>query len=408
MGDIFKEAIADAKAVRKSAVEVARRKLTEMFTPRIQGMLSQKITNEIEGDDEEENIDIDEIIVDEKKDEEPIEEPAAEETPVEEPVGDEFTGDLDDTSTEETPAECETPSEVPSEEGGEIAPESGEENDEINVELESIIKELEEDTVEEEEIVTEIADSSDIGTADNKKPSVASDDSSKIGTKKDEKVGDTAKETKDFLAEEEEESVDIDSLIAEIGKDDTETGYDEKINIDSILDELSTESVEENIDMTDDGFSKVKEELAEVKKENTQLKKSNEKYDNTISYLRKQLNEINLLNAKLLYTSSLFTKYSLNESQKQKVIDAFDRAKELRESKLIYTTLAEQFKAQTAKPVEQKRETKPITEAKDIRKLDRKTPGTKPGKDTKIIPDKSLNEMAIRFKQLAHLNENKK
>ena len=52
MDDLLKEAIADAKAVRETALENAKMALEEAFTPRLQNMLSQKIQNEIEDEDE--------------------------------------------------------------------------------------------------------------------------------------------------------------------------------------------------------------------------------------------------------------------------------------------------------------------------------------------------------------------
>ena len=53
MDDLLKEAIADAKAVRETALENAKMALEEAFTPRLQNMLSQKIQNEIEDEDDE-------------------------------------------------------------------------------------------------------------------------------------------------------------------------------------------------------------------------------------------------------------------------------------------------------------------------------------------------------------------
>ena len=48
MDDLLKEAIADAKAVRETALENAKIALEEAFTPRLQSMLSKKIQSEIE------------------------------------------------------------------------------------------------------------------------------------------------------------------------------------------------------------------------------------------------------------------------------------------------------------------------------------------------------------------------
>ena len=52
MDDLLKDAIADAKAVRETALANAKLALEEAFTPRIQSMLSQKIQSEIEDEDE--------------------------------------------------------------------------------------------------------------------------------------------------------------------------------------------------------------------------------------------------------------------------------------------------------------------------------------------------------------------
>ena len=56
MDDLLKEAIADAKAVRETALENAKMALEEAFTPRLQSMLSQKIQTEMEDEDEVEEL----------------------------------------------------------------------------------------------------------------------------------------------------------------------------------------------------------------------------------------------------------------------------------------------------------------------------------------------------------------
>jgi len=59
MDDLLREAIADAKAVRETALENAKIALEEAFTPRLQSMLSRKIAAEAE--DSEEMMDKDEM-----------------------------------------------------------------------------------------------------------------------------------------------------------------------------------------------------------------------------------------------------------------------------------------------------------------------------------------------------------
>jgi hypothetical protein len=70
---------------------------------------------------------------------------------------------------------------------------------------------------------------------------------------------------------------------------------------------------------------------------------------NTVRQLKSIINEVNLLNAKLLYTNKLFRNFELSENQKMKVIENFDRAGNTREVKLVFSTLAESFKRPTTK-----------------------------------------------------------
>ena len=60
--------------------------------------------------------------------------------------------------------------------------------------------------------------------------------------------------------------------------------------------------------------------------------------------MKDKINEVNLLNAKLLFSNKLFRTNNLDESQKLRVIETFDRADSVREVKLIYSTLAESMK----------------------------------------------------------------
>ncbi len=61
----------------------------------------------------------------------------------------------------------------------------------------------------------------------------------------------------------------------------------------------------------------------------------------TIETLRNELNETNLLNAKLLYVNKVFKANNLTEGQKANVIAAFDKAETVKEVKLVYETVSE-------------------------------------------------------------------
>jgi len=73
--------------------------------------------------------------------------------------------------------------------------------------------------------------------------------------------------------------------------------------------------------------------------ENTEL----EEAYNTIKTIKKELAEVNLFNAKLLYTNKIFKAKNLTESQKVKVLAAFDKAANVEEAKLVFETLSEGF-----------------------------------------------------------------
>ena len=70
--------------------------------------------------------------------------------------------------------------------------------------------------------------------------------------------------------------------------------------------------------------------------------------EKTINELKNELNEVNLLNAKLLYTNKIFKAKNLTESEKIKVLNTFDKAETVKEVKLVFETLNESFRS-TAK-----------------------------------------------------------
>jgi hypothetical protein len=81
----------------------------------------------------------------------------------------------------------------------------------------------------------------------------------------------------------------------------------------------------------------------EEKKDDAKDAELNEAYA-TIKSLQKTINEVNLLNAKLLFANKLFRAHNMTNEQKVKVIETLDRTNSVREVKLVYSTLAENFK----------------------------------------------------------------
>ena len=134
----------------------------------------------------------------------------------------------------------------------------------------------------------------------------------------------------------------------------------------------------------EEGMEKEDEDEEKVNEMQTQLKE----YKDTIGYLREKLNEVNLLNAKLLFTNKLFRSFGLNNNQKLSVVEQFDRTQNLREIKLVYATLAESFKGNGNKKV---------NESKG--QASKAVASTEPKKE--VLSEGQ--EMKNRFKKLANL-----
>jgi hypothetical protein len=352
MDDLLKEAIADAKAVRETALENAKMALEEAFTPRLQNMLSQKIQTEMEDEDEKDMEEREDMM---DADEDPSDEDSQEEMAMAMKDADEDPSDEDSEEMDE--------SEIIEIDGVKYAPVVSEEEDEDeedmdemkdeddedmeeDLDLESVIKELESELDEAEENddkeeVEEQSKSSGIGAGDNKVANASSGDEEDPGKGK--------------LKEE---------------KDEDDEEIDEDIDLDEVLKALSEE---EDEDKEKNEVSELKSDLAE--------------HRSVIETLRGKLNEVNLLNAKLLFTNKLFRKHGLNNEQKMKVVEQFDRASNLREVKLVYSTLGESFGARKNEINEHKGSaSKPIA-------------STKPEKE--VITEGS--DLRDRFKKLANL-----
>ena len=229
-----------------------------------------------------------------------------------------------------------------------------------------IIRQLEEDI-----------DSSDIGSGDNKKPSaVASDDSTE--DKKEKLVQLVEEEDEDS-----EEVAEIKEILRALREEEegeakaeepVEEGEEEEVDIKEVLRALREEEEEEKV-----------EEAEEEKEKEMAESKLREAYA-VITFLRSKINEVNLLNSKLLFSNKLFRKHSLNEKQKMTVIENFDRASSLREVKLVYATLCESLRTTKVKQIKESFASKP-------------TASTRPSKPI-------LNEgdmMANRLRKLAGL-----
>lgn len=149
-------------------------------------------------------------------------------------------------------------------------------------------------------------------------------------------------------------------------------------------------------------------EAEQLRRENQELKEELGKHRQAIKILREKINETNLINSKLLYTNRLFKKFGLNDRQKMKVIESFDRASNTREAKLIYTTLAENFNKQQsdAEQVNESRKSgkkEKLVEALESGLGSEKTGGSStPSDDQKQILNEN-SDLKDRFQKLADL-----
>ncbi len=353
---LLKEAIADAKAVRETAIANAKIALEEAFTPRLQSILSRKLQAEMEGEEEEVVEDIDSSEIGTNDNAKPAD--VAYKASTDLSGTEEETAEVgeEDENTDVVAEEEEMYSDDEMMEGEEEMEFSDmEEEDDMmgddELDLESIIRELESELEEEE-------DKNQDGVMDDPTGAIYNEEDEMEADMEMEEEMDSEEEM--YQEEEEDDVIDLEEILREMGYgDDEEVTEEEEMEMDA-------------------------EKMAEMEKD------LEEAY-NTIKSLRGTINEVNLLNAKLLYANKLFRGYNLTNEQKVKVVENLDRTTSVREVKLVYTTLAESMKfggvdrKQTAKRV--------VSEGISSKA----TASTAPKKE--IIAES--NELADRFKKLA-------
>jgi hypothetical protein len=371
---LLKEAIADAKAVRETAIANAKIALEEAFTPRLQSILSKKLQAEMEGEEEEAEVNEDNQASSEigggdnkmpsdkvhtaqtdlsgiaKQSGEPGSE--VEDYDKVKDLNEEESEDEDKAEMKEAEGDDEK-AEEPMKEGEDemdMDDMDDESDDDDELDLEAIIKELEAQIAEEEGEEEMPAE----------EPAVEGEEA----PVEEPVAAEPAVEAEEVPTEEpahDDEEIDLDEILREMGYGDDE------------------EKVEEAEEPAHD---EEKEKMAEELKEAY----------STIKSLKSTINEVNLLNAKLLFANKLFRSYNLTNEQKVKVVENLDRTTSVREVKLVYATLAESMKfTGTERKVAAK---KTMTEGF----------ASKPQATTapkKEIIAESSNELANRFKQLA-------
>ena len=141
------------------------------------------------------------------------------------------------------------------------------------------------------------------------------------------------------------------------------------------------------------------EALVAINEENESLKKHLSEALSTVKFMKGVLSETNLLNAKLLYTNKLFKGKSLTEDQKLKIINTFDLTRNIREVKLAYTVLAESFNS-GASVVKKKTNTTAHTITEGL--ASKQVSSTRP---VSAIVEPQADEMTSRFQKLAGIKK---
>ena len=329
MSDLLKEAIADAKAVRATALANAKAALEESFKPTLEAMLAEKLKSEIGMEDE-----------------------AVHSSDI---GSGKSVAPFGTQSTNQDPG----------------ANQMFEESDEevTSEELDEILAELEREMGDEP-----------AAPAPAPEAPVAAEPAAEVPAPA------PAPEVPVALAPAPE---------APVAAEEVEE-VDEEINLQELLDTLS-EEVEE-VDEAKKHDSEEEEEDKEEVKEQTEESVQLAEALNTVQFLRDQLNEINLLNAKLLYTNKLFNKFSLNQAQKMKVVETFDLTSSIREVKLSYKILSESLSSGGSAVK------KPNTAAQTITEGLASKPVASTAPKKELIVENS-NVMASRFQKLAGIKK---
>jgi hypothetical protein len=375
--DMLKEAIADAKALKETAIANAKAALEEAFEPRLKSMLSAKLQ---EMDDE----DLDEAeekmteAKKEYKDDDRKDGGESKETKRTEKMKygkDLAEGDLDEMDLDELLAELDEDARTDAEQEGYEDGMEDEKEDMEDMEDEDIdLEDMSEEDLKSfiEDVIADMVTSGELEAGEEFE---VEDDEENIDVEDETEVDVEVNENARTDAEEEgyldgmrDEKEDMEEGIADklkavwndpemLGKIITVDGKKMSLKdflgmagsaaaggmaksgagkTSSIGEDARTDAEEEGYL---DGMKDEKEDMDKMKKE--------------IKELRSDLHETNLLNAKLLYTNKIFRAKNLKEAQKVKVLEAFDKASNVKEVKLIFETLNEGMvaNATTATPI---------------------------------------------------------
>jgi hypothetical protein len=412
---LLKEAIADAKAVKETALANAKIALEEAFTPRLQSILSQKMRAEAEAQDDEAEK------VDEELSTSNIGSKSGNNTTVTPGANPTLDADTDlsvgvkkdSGKPEQAGTDYKKVADI-SEEENPFAQQddamAGDDKDAEIAELKARLAELEGENGEEteENPFAKAEGEDEMGMDDMGMDSEMGDDSMDMGSDDEESEDDMDLEAiireleASINGDDNEEETEEEGSMYENMADGSEAGTDKgetpKVVVTNEAEEDDKEDDEKVVDLEEilremeadmkgDDKEKVDEEKEEDEKE--MKVELNEAYK-VIKSLQKTINEVNLLNAKLLFANKLFRAHNMTNEQKVKVIETLDRTNSVREVKLVYSTLAENFKFSTNKSTK-----KSISEGI----ASKVTKSTKPAQSKQVIAENT--DFSDRFKKLA-------
>ena len=407
---LLKEAIADAKAVKETALANAKLALEEAFTPRLQSILSQKLRAEAEAEEK------DAEKVDEELDSTGI---GSSTSNPKLDAHTEFEGGSTKTASGEPGAQMadyKKVADINEEDGMEMGDDEEAAKQNEIAQLKARLAELEMGADDEEEnpfaaaegeddmmgaeedpFASEEGDGEEYDVTGGEEEDTEDDmDLEAIIRELEAQLGDDDSEKEEgmYEAEEDEEDAKNENL-ADGSEAGTDKGEDPKVVVTNEAEEEDKKDDEEKNEVID--LEEILREMEadmkgddEEKKDEAIKAELNEAYK-TIKSLQKTINEVNLLNAKLLFANKLFRAHNMTNEQKVKVIETLDRTKSVREVKLVYSTLAENFKYTTSNKSTKKSISEGIA-SKAVK-------STKPAAAKQVIAESA--DFADRFRKLA-------
>jgi len=443
--DILKEAIADAKAVREVALANAKAALEEAFTPKLQSMLSAKLSEDL---NEEYDEDMDEAYMEDEKDkmdEMMYDEDEADEDMKEMAYDEDADEDMKESNLDEEIDLEEILAELELEEGKDedkdMKKEGKDEADEDMKEGKDADEDMKEGKMKDAD--EDMKEGKDADEDMKKEGKDEADEDMKEGKKKEEldemgrpiyKAEDAnyAGYTADRIAEDQE--FDLDSLLEEINNldekkdeadEDMKESYMEESEAINEVDPLTVAAGVTGLIAAAGGLTKI--EMAaddpDFKKKYPRVAKALEKLQSigkaaadakrmqeetmgqeleetkaALEAVTSELNEVNLLNSKLLYVNRIFKANNLTEAQKLRVVETLDNAENIKEAKLIYETIKDTFVISKGKKT---------TPKKSIREglgMASKAAGTSTAPKKPVLNES--NDMVTRMQKLANIKIN--